>query len=1154
MARRVVWFVLVWFVIAGSALAQYWQADASFAPVIEGTGDAASRQITASPGGKSLVAGPYAVNGLLAEYRLLRLNADGSIDSSFAAPKGDWRVLAVYPNGRVLAQQSTGSTGSKLVRLLSDGSLDPSFTSATASASSARLLADGRVLLFGTHFTAVGGIPRAGLAVLGENGELSLSFVPQLKFSSWVGVHDVLPLPDGRFVVMGNFTNFGGSSEAKSIARLNADGSIDSSFRASVAGYEGRLFRSSVPDTILAAEIASGGASKIVRLNASGTPDSGFAAELVGVPYAFGEQQADGKIYYVTRNNNGWELRRINANGTADSAFVVQSFGLPSLADDGTFFVPDPVTTERRAQHFLVSRLMADGSLDTNYRPRIASSGSVWALARQPDGKTLIRGWFSFVNGLPKSSFVRINADGTLDGTFVTAPEHWGVGAFALQPSGKIVAEGVFQPGASERTTIRFNSNGTPDPTFSSFPSPILSSLAIDPAGRIYQSNFNSLVRYTAEGAVDNTFHSAVTNPRKMAPFADGIAVVDSQNKVVRLRENGTIDPTFVVDRQQLPADIWGLVPLPDGRLLAYSYGHFTRLARSGAADFIYIPPSTDFSYGITPAVRLVLAGVLFDLLRDANAAPGYQAHADHPHGFYPFGPESAVDLGASGQLMFGTTAAESPDPPYPYSPLVRYTRVATGEMTFDPRPTIQYQSRKQPFGSLQGATQTLEVTGGGLFPLSYQWLKDGVPIPGATSNIFTLGSVRLSDAGVYTVAVSNAHGTATSAPMRMLVNDVVVPVTIFAQPGNASTGMGGSAAFTTAAVGNPVPVIQWYFNGTAKPATSGWTQISNLSATVHSTFALSAIEIANAGIYTAQASGGGAIVTTPAILGITTAQKLAGTAQLVGTDVAHPNGNIFDQVLAIGAAAAITADAGQVTRLSFVDLDDDIVQIELSGAGTLSLVFDAASGPAKPVKYSQDVLYMKGHAGIVVAGANETTNVSVFSVGRLTAFDPTGAFNFLQPVSSANNPANNGSPLFHGQANTVYDGVADLAFVAISSADGKFGGLRTANASYFATKGITGVYAPGVNFSGPLFVGDIRAFDAATPMLVIGSSPDTRVTGGDLFQDNGRAVQVNGLTQLKFTGGGDSHGHPFAARTNLARLEQNGSDVTPAIVVNPTP
>ncbi len=86
-------------------------------------------------------------------------------------------------------------------------------------------------------------------------------------------------------------------------------------------------------------------------------------------------------------------------------------------------------------------------------------------------------------------------------------------------------------------------------------------------------------------------------------------------------------------------------------------------------------------------------------------------------------------------------------------------------------------------------------------------------------------------------------------------------------------------------------------------------------------------------------------------------------------------------------------------------------------------------------MNYNQPaVSYMKGHAGIVITGANETTNVSVFTVGRATAFDPTGAFNILLPVSAADNPANNGSSLFAGHAATVYDGVANIAFIRYGS------------------------------------------------------------------------------------------------------------------------
>jgi hypothetical protein len=135
-----------------------------------------------------------------------------------------------------------------------------------------------------------------------------------------------------------------------------------------------------------------------------------------------------------------------------------------------------------------------------------------------------------------------------------------------------------------------------------------------------------------------------------------------------------------------------------------------------------------------------------------------------------------------------------------------------------------------------------------------------------------------------------------------------------------------------------------------------------------------------------------------------------------------------------------------------------------------------------------------------------------------------------------------------------TYDGFADLAYIAISSTDGQFGGVRTANARYWATRGITGLYAPGVEFTGPVFVGDINATDAATPQLVLGASSDVRITGGNLLQMNGQPVRVSGITQLKFAAGTDSQGTPIAAQMNRGRLEQNGVDVTAQIVVNPAP
>jgi hypothetical protein len=195
----------------------------------------------------------------------------------------------------------------------------------------------------------------------------------------------------------------------------------------------------------------------------------------------------------------------------------------------------------------------------------------------------------------------------------------------------------------------------------------------------------------------------------------------------------------------------------------------------------------------------------------------------------------------------------------------------------------------------------------------------------------------------------------------------------------------------------------------------------------------------------------------------------------------------------------------------------------------------------------------MKGHAQIVIAGADEFTNVSVFSVGRATAFDPTGHYDITKPISATNDPATNGSPLFVGHGATNYDGIADIAFIAIASANGKFGGVRTANANYFAAKGLTGLYAPDVKFTGPIYIGDVVASDEAVPVIMTGgATDDVRITGGNLLQANGQAVQVGGLTQLKFTDGTDSRGNILPAQANRGILQNYDTDVTAQTVVNP--
>jgi hypothetical protein len=69
------------------------------------------------------------------------------------------------------------------------------------------------------------------------------------------------------------------------------------------------------------------------------------------------------------------------------------------------------------------------------------------------------------------------------------------------------------------------------------------------------------------------------------------------------------------------------------------------------------------------------------------------------------------------------------------------------------------------------GESVTLNVSATGSAPLTYQWLKGGNPVPGATGSSLTLTNVQVSDSGTYSVVVSNAYGVATSQPGTVTVS-----------------------------------------------------------------------------------------------------------------------------------------------------------------------------------------------------------------------------------------------------------------------------------------------------------------------------------------------------------------------------------------------
>ncbi len=311
----------------------------------------------------------------------------------------------------------------------------------------------------------------------------------------------------------------------------------------------------------------------------------------------------------------------------------------------------------------------------------------------------------------------------------------------------------------------------------------------------------------------------------------------------------------------------------------------------------------------------------------------------------------------------------------------------------------------------------------------------------------------------------------------------------ITTQPASQEVASGASASLSVTASGDDL-TYQWYTGNsgdTASPvagATAGTLDTGTLSAS-----ASFWVQITNAG---GSANSETAVVTVAAP---SVPLVLDGSGDIAGENIQHANGNVFDQILLTGESVQLQAKPGQITRVSFMDETEDIVQVEFSGVGTFTVTLDPATflPPAIPPRYNQAVKYVTGKPSVVIDGADANTFFSIFTVGRINAFNQA-----LFP---------------EGQ---VYDAQADVTLVEVVNSTG-MGGIQLSNTVFSGSTGKTGIDARGVPIGVRLTIGDIDASGDAVPHILFGSSsftipagnPGLRITGGDLLQTNGAAVVV---------------------------------------------
>lgn len=140
-------------------------------------------------------------------------------------------------------------------------------------------------------------------------------------------------------------------------------------------------------------------------------------------------------------------------------------------------------------------------------------------------------------------------------------------------------------------------------------------------------------------------------------------------------------------------------------------------------------------------------------------------------------------------------------------------TKVLT--ITLNSIPTIAGQPVSKSV--TEGQTATFSVAATGSPSPSYQWMKNGTAIIGATSSSYTTPATVLSDSGAqYSVVVSNVAGSVTSSAATLTVTPANVAPSITSQPASKTVTAGQTATFSVTATGTPAPNYQWMKNGVA--------------------------------------------------------------------------------------------------------------------------------------------------------------------------------------------------------------------------------------------------------------------------------------------------------------------------------------------------
>ena len=547
--------------------------------------------------GKVLIAGRFSAVGKIGTNSIARLNADGTVDPTFHAPP------------------------------VSFGSSAPMILAVAAQS-------DGKVII-GGNLASVSGQSRAGIARLNADGSLDTTFNPVLGTgnNSFTTISDIKITADNKIIAVGGFSYNSGAN--RYIARLNADGSIDSTFSLSPAvsatityGTRAEL----LPDGKILFAGLNSSTSYLYRLNNDGSNDSSFnSITFSGNVYSI-KPLADGKFYVGGGFSqvNGFTLKylvRFNADGTIDSSYAGNnapngSVSRIEILSNNQLLIGGGFSTLNGVSRKLLAKINADGTLDNSLVFSGVAGSNDFGLLQ--NGKIIVGGQASDSNG-PGSEIIpallKVNADGSVAAEQTPVGDSGIVNKVYVQPDGKILIGGGFTRVDNQRrfNLVRYNSDGTLDATFNPPYLGGIYNLDVRADGKILVSSIGNVVRLNADGTVDVTINSSAGSNDAKFLSGGGMLYTVSSVRLRRATEGGVFDPTLDVIANNI---IRKILVQPDGKIIVVgdftiiggvTRGRIARINTDGSIDQTFGAAgganSSIFDAALQPDGNIVIAG-----------------------------------------------------------------------------------------------------------------------------------------------------------------------------------------------------------------------------------------------------------------------------------------------------------------------------------------------------------------------------------------------------------------------------------------------------------------------------------------------------------------------------------------------------------------